>query len=72
MLFKRRAMIEIDCGSRNRLAHSYLVSMRTFETTDSKVARCCRHDRHRRRKTIVKIEGLLVTRSHIEVCCESI
>jgi hypothetical protein len=29
--------------------------MRTFETTDSKVARRCRYDQHRRQKTIVKI-----------------
>jgi hypothetical protein len=65
-------MIEINCGSRNRFAYSYLVSMRTFETTDSKVARRCRHDQHRRQKTIVKMEGLLVMGSHIEVCCESI
>jgi hypothetical protein len=65
-------MVEINCRSRNRFAHSHLVSMRMFETTDSKVARRYRHDQHRRQKTIVKIEGLLVVGSCIEMCCESI
>jgi len=42
------------------------------QTTYAKAARRCRHDQHRRRKTTVKIEGLLATGSGIEVCCESI
>jgi hypothetical protein len=35
--------------------------MQTFETTDPKVARRCRYDQHRRQKTTVEAEGLLVT-----------
>jgi hypothetical protein len=44
--------------------------MNTFETTDSKVARRCRYDQHRGRKTTLTVEGSLVTglvRSVMEV-----
>jgi hypothetical protein len=44
--------------------------MKTFETIDSKVAKRCRYDQHRGRKTTLTIEGLLVTglvRSVMEV-----
>jgi hypothetical protein len=35
--------------------------MPTFETTDSKVARRCRYDQHRGKKTTLTVEGSLVT-----------
>jgi hypothetical protein len=35
--------------------------MQTFETIDPKVARRCRYDQHRGRKTTLTIEGSLVT-----------
>jgi len=44
--------------------------MQTFETTDAKVARRCRYDQHRGRKTTLTLEGSLVTglvRSVMEV-----
>jgi hypothetical protein len=45
----------------NRFIRCGLVNMLTFETTDSKVARRCRYDQHRRQKTTLTIEGSLVT-----------
>ena len=44
--------------------------MRTFETTDPKVARRCRYDQHRGQKTILTLEGSAVAalvRSVMEV-----
>jgi hypothetical protein len=44
--------------------------MQTFETTNSKVARRCRYDQHRGKKTTVTVEGSPVTgmvRSVMEV-----
>jgi hypothetical protein len=44
--------------------------MQTFGTTDAKVARRCRYDQHRGKKTTVTVEGSLVTglvRSVMEV-----
>jgi hypothetical protein len=35
--------------------------MPIFETTDSKVARRCRYDQHRGKKTTLTVEGSLVT-----------
>jgi len=35
--------------------------MQTFETIDSEVARRCRYDQHRGRKTSLTVEGWLVT-----------
>jgi len=35
--------------------------VKTFETTDPKVARRCRYDQHRGQKTTVTVEGSLVT-----------
>jgi hypothetical protein len=35
--------------------------MKTFETTDSKIARRCRYDQHRGQKTTVSVDGSLVT-----------
>jgi hypothetical protein len=44
--------------------------MQTFDTTNSKVARRCRYDQHRGKKTTVSVEGSPVTgmvRSVMEV-----
>jgi hypothetical protein len=44
--------------------------MQTFDTTNSKVARRCRYDQHRGKKTTVTVEGSPVTgmvRSVMEV-----
>jgi hypothetical protein len=44
--------------------------MQTFETLDPKVARRCRYDQHRGRKTTLTVKGSLVTglvRSVMEV-----
>jgi hypothetical protein len=44
--------------------------MQTFDTTNSKVARRCRYDQHRGKKTTVTVEGSHVTgmvRSVMEV-----
>jgi hypothetical protein len=35
--------------------------MQTFETADPKVARRCRYDQHRGRKTTLTVKGSLVT-----------
>jgi hypothetical protein len=35
--------------------------MQTFETLDPKIARRCRYDQHRGRKTTLTVKGLLVT-----------
>jgi hypothetical protein len=35
--------------------------MQTFETTDRKVARRCRYDQHRDRKTILMVRGSILT-----------
>jgi hypothetical protein len=35
--------------------------MQMFDTTDPKIARRCRYDQHRRQKTVVTVEGSLVT-----------
>jgi hypothetical protein len=37
------------------------MNMHTLETTDARVARRCRYDQHRFRKTTVRIRGSLVT-----------
>jgi hypothetical protein len=48
-------------ASWNRFACSGFVYMKTFETTDPKVARRCRYDQHRGQKTSLTVEGWLVT-----------
>jgi hypothetical protein len=57
-------------SSRNPFASRLLVSMQTFETIDSKVARRCRYHQHRGKTTTVTVEGSPVTglvRSVMEV-----
>jgi len=48
-------------SSWNRFAICLLVNMQTFETIDRKVARRCRYDQHRDRKTTLTVRGSTLT-----------